>query len=108
MTSPIQAISSCGHSLLSLTLLCGHNYHQSHVFDLLQCAEAICLLDDVCNIVQRGTYWSEQSWKTRVWEEAWQLEDVITGNVHIEHRCGHPNCGVEPTMPHRAAAVLPV
>ena len=36
------------------------------------------------------------------------LEPLITENVHIEHRRGHPTCGVAPTMPYCAAAVLPV
>ena len=34
-------------------------------------------------------------------------EVPITGNMHIEHRRGHPTCGVAPAMPHCAAAVLP-
>ena len=32
---------------------------------------------------------------------------IITGNVHIDYRCGDPTCGVAPAMAHCAAAVLP-
>ena len=32
---------------------------------------------------------------------------VITGNVHIDYRCGDPTCGVTPAMALCAAAVLP-
>ena len=31
----------------------------------------------------------------------------ITGNVHIDYRCGDPTSGVTPAMAHCAAAVLP-
>ena len=36
-----------------------------------------------------------------------RVKIYITGNVHIEHRRGHPTFGVAPAMPHCAAAVIP-
>ena len=36
-----------------------------------------------------------------------RVSDFITGNVHIDYRCGDSTCGVVPAMAHCAAALLP-
>ena len=85
----IQSILNLDDQVLSRKIFCeratvifeseGHHLNEtsfSLVNDLLNTADIFNLWDEVRNMVLRGHRYAKFAWKTKVWERAWDLEDV--------------------------------
>ena len=51
------------------------NINDSPMFEILNVAERLGLLDLCLNMIQNGHVYSKPAWSKIVWEKAWQLED---------------------------------
>ena len=62
------------------------NVYGSNVFDMLNVASDIGVLDDVVSMARLGHRWSKDMWKKKIWKRAWDMDEYFWAIQTLCHR----------------------
>ena len=66
--------------------ICIENEYKSPIFEILRVSLNLGLYDDVMRMIFGRTVYSKPTWKARVWDITWKIEDLYWRQINILYR----------------------